>query len=536
MADRPTPPSPSTDPVLGRRRLLVSAAGGLLGLAGARVARAADALDEIAAFVTGQPGRPTMTVRDESLAAARAGGRGASAPAIQEVPLFDLFGLHWRGDGSVWFRTRDAGAWSGWQQAVVHELPDADGSEVSREGWTIGTPVWTGGSDAVQLRVAGNVRAVRGHYVASPTNHLPLPSVVERAAAAEMPAILTRSDWGANEGIVRAKPRYAHRLILALVHHTAGRSPSSRARSAAVVRAIQVYHVEGNGWNDIGYNYLVDRFGQVFEGRRGGVDRNVIGAHALNFNNGSTGVALLGNFEGQNPPQAGLDAIARLLAWRLDLAHVDPLSVVSYVGNGRTRTLNAVSGHRDVNSTACPGARLHARLGSIAAAAAETGLPKLFEPRAERQGKRIVRFSGRLSDARDWTVTISGPPGFVGALARGTGTLVDWTWDGTGAPEGRYRWTIEAGPDVRPANGSFKLGIAPTEPPVVPPPPPARPGSIPRRIPRWAWSLRRWQETSPAKRGARPGSPSPIPRWYWEWLNWLAARKRWRRTWGRNPR
>ena len=536
MADRPTPPSPSTDPVLGRRRLLVSAAGGLLGLAGARAARAADALDEIAAFVTGQPGRPTMTVRDESLAAARAGGRGASAPAIQEVPPFDLLGLHWRGR-----RQRlvpDQG------RRRLERLAAGRRPRAPRRGRLRGEPREGGRSGrrrgpAARTRCSsvGRERPGRARPLRREPDQPSAAAERRRAgAAAEKPAILTRSDWGANEGIVRAKPRYAHRLILALVHHTAGRSPSSRARSAAVVRAIQVYHVEGNGWNDIGYNYLVDRFGQVFEGRRGGVDRNVIGAHALNFNNGSTGVALLGNFEGRSPPQAGLDAIARLLAWRLDLAHVDPLSVVSYVGNGRTRTLNAVSGHRDVNNTACPGARLHARLGSIAAAAAETGLPKLFEPRAERQDKRIVRFSGRLSDARDWTVTISGPPGFVGALARGTGTLVDWTWDGTGAPEGRYRWTIEAGPDVRPANGSFKLGIAPTEPPVVPPPPPARPGSIPRRIPRWAWSLRRWQETSPAKRGARPGSPSPIPRWYWEWLNWLAARKRWKRTWGRSPR
>ena len=535
MTDRPEPLSPSTGAVFGRRRLLLSAAGALIGLAGARSAGAGGAVvDEIVSALAGAPARPTMVVRDESLARARTTARGAFTLPVEDVPPFDLLGLHWRGPGEVWFRTRDAGAWGSWTEAVVHELPDADGPERREDDWLVGTPIWTGGSDAVEYRLVGQVESLRAHYVRSPADDtLPPAPAARRRAGPQQPAILSRSLWGANERIVRAKPRYAHRLILAVVHHTAGRSPSSPQKSAAVVRAIQVYHVKGNGWNDIGYNYLVDPFGQVFEGRRGGISRNVVGAHALNFNTGSTGVALLGNFESRNATESAQDALARLLAWRLDLAHIDPLSLVTYVGGGSRRTLEAVSGHRDVNDTACPGRNLYIKLGDLAVAAAGIGLPKLFEPRAERQGKRIIRFTGRLSDARDWSVTVTGPAGFAGAFALGNGTLVDWTWDGTGAPEGKYRWIIEAGADVRPAKGSFELGIVPTEPPVVPPPPPARPGSVPRKIPRWAWTLRRWQETAPAKRGPRPWTPRPTPQWYWEWLNWLAARGRWTATYGR---
>ena len=97
------------------------------------------------------------------------------------------------------------------------------------------------------------------------------------------PKIILRKTWGANERIRRDDPDYASTLATAVVHHTAGASPRP-AQSAAIVRGIQAYHVLGNGWDDIGYNFLVDRFGQVFEGRYGGIERNVIGAHAQGFN------------------------------------------------------------------------------------------------------------------------------------------------------------------------------------------------------------------------------------------------------------
>ena len=103
------------------------------------------------------------------------------------------------------------------------------------------------------------------------------------------------------------------------------------------MRGIQLYHVRGNGWNDIGYNFLVDRFGTIYEGRYGGIDRNVVGAHALGFDTGSVGVALLGTYGDTKPSAAAQDALARLLAWRLDLAHVDPPRSVTVVSGGSER-------------------------------------------------------------------------------------------------------------------------------------------------------------------------------------------------------
>ena len=100
----------------------------------------------------------------------------------------------------------------------------------------------------------------------------------------------------------------------------------------------------------------------------------------LGFNTGSVGVSLLGNFQKQDPPPEALAALAELLAWRMDIGHVDPLSQVGYFSGGTVHTLRAVSGHRDANSTACPGQRLYTHLDAIAGDVSSRGLPKLYEP------------------------------------------------------------------------------------------------------------------------------------------------------------
>src|SRR4029077_1663338 len=104
-------------------------------------------------------------------------------------------------------------------------------------------------------------------------------------------------------------PSYAPSVQFALVHHTAGTNSYTASQSAAIVRGIELYHVKGNGWNDIGYNLLVDKYGQVFEGRYGGVDRNVIGAHAEGFNTGSVGVAVLGDYGTKQLPAPAKTAL-----------------------------------------------------------------------------------------------------------------------------------------------------------------------------------------------------------------------------------
>jgi hypothetical protein len=398
--------------------------------------------------------------------------------AAREVPLhgrslasspartFDLVGVHWRGQGSVQFRTHATGGrWSAWRVAApeAEDLPDAGSSEQRAEGgWQIGNPYWVGPSDGIRYRVRGRVSRLRAYFVSSPADGLP----PRRLSIAGSPPIIPRLSWGADEKIRRAAPTYASSVAFAVVHHTAGSNSYTASQSAAIVRAIEVYHVKGNGWNDIGYNFLVDRYGQVFEGRFGGVERNVIGAHAEGFNTGSVGVAVLGTYGSAAPPAAAQTALANLLAWRLDVAHVDPLSTLTWQSGGNPRFpagtpvfLRAISGHRDTGFTTCPGNALYARLGAIATQVAALGLPKLYAPSVAGDVGGLVRFRARLSEVRPWTITVTGPDGIVAATATGTSSDIDWTWDAATAPKGRYVWSIAAGDDLRPSTGF--VGAAP---------------------------------------------------------------------------
>jgi hypothetical protein len=403
--------------------------------------------------------------RDEPLASARVLAGGARVVLAEPAPFrFDLIGIRWRGSGRVWFRVLGPGGWSEWRDARPEgeDLPDRGSAERARRaGWTLGNPWWTGPAGRIEYRLDGVVTRLRAGFVRSD------PRPLRRLALAETPGIVSRSGWGADETIVRAKPAISPRVAFAIVHHTAGQRPSSPEESAAVVRAIQVYHVKANGWNDIGYNFVVDPFGQIFEGRGGGVDRNVVGAHAEGFNTGSVGVAVLGTYSDAGVTPEARDAVARLLAWRLDGAHVDPVSRLTWTSAGSSRfptgadvELAAVSGHRDTGLTACPGDGLYAQLGEIAAAAAVTGLPKLYDPVVAGSIGGPVTFAARLSDALPWTVVVTDAAGNRVAEGSGVGPGVSWTWDAAAAAKGSYAYRIDAGPLVVPAVGTIGGRVA----------------------------------------------------------------------------
>ena len=385
---------------------------------------------------------------------------------VVSTGTFELVGLHWRGSGRVEYRTRSlAGRWSRWLLSSDEDaLPDRGSRELrAMRGWRVGEPQWTGAADAIQYRTRGHVSRVRAVLVRSPR----LPVGGKRPELASAPAIITRADWHADEAIRRAAPYYADGIHLAIVHHTAGSNSYSKAESASIVRAIELYHVQGNGWNDIGYNFLVDKYGQIFEGRYGGITRPVIGAHAQGFNSGSVGIAVIGDYSSTSISPAARAALVSLIAWRLDLAHVDPLSKVVRVSAGNPRyaagtaiTLNAISAHRDVYPTSCPGASLYAQLPSLRTAVAQTGLPKLYSPAVVGALGGPVRFTARLSNAVTWTVTVRDDTGATVASGTGTGTKVDWTWDATVAPAQHYTWSIAA-PQMRPATGSIGSAPAP---------------------------------------------------------------------------
>src|SRR3954470_3693539 len=389
--------------------------------------------------------------------------------AAREAPLtFNLVGLHWRGSGRVSFRVRSlADGWSAWRDGApeAEDLPDAGSAEAAlRRGWKFGSPYWTGAADSFQYRTAGHVSRLRACFLGSDPRSEPISLLRPLALRAARPKIIRRPEWGADESIVRASPSYASAVRFAVVHHTAGTNSYSASDSPAIVRGIERYHVLANGWNDIGYNFLVDKYGQVFEGRGGGITRNVVGAHAQGFNTGSTGVAVLGDYESGRISAAARAALVELLTWRLDLAHVDPLSTVVYTSGGNAKfragklvTLRAISGHRDTGPSECPGRRAYALIPAIAKRVAATGLPKLYSPTVAGALGGPVRFQARLSSSLQWTITVVDQLKRVVASGKGTGSLVDWTWSSTLAGKGQFPWTIFA-PGVLAATGTMGIG------------------------------------------------------------------------------
>lgn len=369
---------------------------------------------------------------------------------------FQMVGLRWRGSGVLQLRSRrSGGSWSRWAAVKSEE------------------PAWTDTARYVQIRRVGGrpVRALAVTFIAVPPMHMPRQAGMVAHAAA-MPPIITRSGWGANESLRRAPPEIAPALRMVFVHHTDTTNSYSCSSSAQIVRGIYAYHVLSLGWNDIGYNFLIDRCGRIFEGRYGGMTRPVVGAQTGGFNWESAGIAMIGTFNTVRPTGAALWSLERLISWRLDVAHVNPLSgsIMTSSGNnpkypaGHRLWLRNVSGHRDGYPTACPGNALYALLPAVARAAAAIGLPKIYHPMINAPIRRIgpgtaspITFHAAFSHKTSWELQVKGPLGETAGVRRGYGSTLAWTWAGHAAnlPPGPYHWTLTA-PGARPV--SMTLG------------------------------------------------------------------------------
>ena len=309
---------------------------------------------------------------------AAAAGAGWHTTRVFQAPRrFDLIGLGWtrgsRAQAQLRARKR-GGSWTRW--TALHEAGD-HGPDTGR-GAAGTDPVWTGAADEFQLRLKGRPRGLRARFVRSgpaaraARRRIPLARSARRRQLGA-PPIITRAEWGGDGVPPRSAPAYGQ-VQLAFVHHTANANEYGPEDSAAIVLGIARYHRDHNGWNDIGYNFLVDQYGQIFEGRAGGVELPIVGAQAQGFNSVSTGIACIGTFMTAGPPEPALDAIARLIGWKLSLHGVPvqgEVAVTSAGGetnrypSGTPVTFQRVSGHRDGNATACPGDVLYTQLPDL---------------------------------------------------------------------------------------------------------------------------------------------------------------------------
>jgi hypothetical protein len=307
-----------------------------------------------------------------------------------DTDAFFSVGVTWQvddklGDVAATLRVKNkAGQWGEWTPLESDDIEQTQSKETRDNKVRGGTaPYWTGESYGLEVIVQGaDGRAPKGVKVVmldpgtSPADAATTASVPkdQAHAAAVMPSIVTRAQWGADESIRTWDPEYAPTIKAATIHHTADSNNYSADQVPAMMRSIYAYHAQTRGWGDIGYNVIVDKFGRIFEGRYGGLASTVIGAHAGGFNTGTFGVSMLGNYAQVDTPQVMLDAVAAVIAWKLSLYAVDPLGTtqLTSAGGGTSKyaagtvvTLPTVFAHRDVGYTECPGQYAYNRMGSI---------------------------------------------------------------------------------------------------------------------------------------------------------------------------
>ena len=393
------------------------------------------------------PSRPVVEGQVHELAAART-GPGWSRQLHTGQPA-EMVGVDWQGrhPGAVDVRARRDGRWGPWQklEGDPAEGPDSDSAEGRRQRTqrTTAGPVWVGpGVHDLQVRVAeGQLDALRMHTI-----HTTEPAArgISTASAATLPqpGIISRGGWGADESWrsfapgCDGTPTYADSVKYAIVHHTVTSNNYSPADSAAIVRGIYFFHTHTNGWCDIGYNFLVDRFGQVFEGRAGGITSAVLGAHAGGFNTQHRrrvdrrlrehGCAR-GDVQ-RVALAAGVEArLPRRRARGDDHRHRRSFDAARYPP-GTPVAVNTIIGHRDVDSTACPGDVGYAMLGRLRADVRNDVAGAIRKPLVVRNGTWYLR---------NWQSP--GPALPFGFGNVGDVPLVcDWNGDGVATP-GVYR-------------------------------------------------------------------------------------------------
>ena len=406
-------------------------------------------------------GRPTATP------ALDAGMRFTMAGVICDVPS---------APGAVSLRLRtslDARSWSPWREAPLELAGEAGGPPRA-----FIEPVWTGAARYVQVAAAAagsaaspavleNVRLVALDPTEEADTAARVLGAVRRAAAvvagvgfaapataaSSAPPIVTRRQWGADESLRRGRPDYA-KVKMAFIHHTASGNTYTAAEAPAVVRAIFAYHTRGLGWSDIGYNFLVDRFGTIYEGRYGGMKRGVVGAQVLGFNRGSTGISVIGNFSGDAPPAAALASLEKLLAWKLKIRSLDPRGTARLrcdasdkYARGARVTFPVIAGHRQANHTECPGNIFYPLLPTVRLEADGRPQPPIvalvkadpgrFSPNGDGALDKTA-LSLSLTKEASWRVELRDAGGKRLDSYGGEGAFAEVTWPGTDADGHKY--------------------------------------------------------------------------------------------------
>jgi hypothetical protein len=394
-------------------------------------------------------------VHSEAIPSTGAVNRRSSSDVVARIaptgtPSYGMVAVTWDhgsapNDITIKVRTRADGTWTPWQALEVEldEGPSESEEGDVRDGTS---PAWAGDADGVAVRATSasgrapsglrvvTISAGDGGPVAAATatdssrSGFVAPTgkrIKHPPAFPGMPTIVTRKQWGANPRLGDAcwEPLYGVSAKMVFIHHTVNSNDYSPSDGAAIVRSIQAYHTQSRGWCDIGYNFLVDRYGTIYEGRRGGTRLPVRGAHAGDYNTNTVGISMIGNFDTAGIPAEMKNAIVRLVGWRLGTSYAPAKGMLRVNG---TR-FHRISGHRDAMSTTCPGRYGYAWLPNL----------------RDRVHEYLSRFSSTIEAKRDLLGGSVTGPVFVGELKVSGGAMFAKAGAGThwltGRPLRAYR-------------------------------------------------------------------------------------------------
>lgn len=342
---------------------------------------------------------PGAAVRELDLGDGRtlaASGPGGGTTVVldsgqRSTDAFVVLGVSWAAgpsDVQVAYRTLVDGTWGEW--STTGEPADGEGSGARVNTDALVVPRSTG----VEVRATTDGDPLRDVKVVlvdpgpDPAGWGGGPAATAPdtlgAATVARPPIISRAEWGADESWRTCQPDHTTELASAAVHHTVSSNTYAPSEAAGIVRGIYAYHVRpeaqgGRGWCDIGYNALVDRFGRVYEGRAHSFEEDVVGVHTGGFNSRTFGVSVIGDFSTVVPPDAVIEGVSQAIAWKFAMTRIAAGAYVTMVsGGGESKypagtavTFPTIYGHRDAQSTACPGQQLYDRLGLIRQRVAE---------------------------------------------------------------------------------------------------------------------------------------------------------------------
>jgi len=347
----------------------------------------APAVPDAAAPSTAAPLAPAGPLTPDQAQLANAAAQPGRLHALSEgIAPFTLLGISARTPANepALVRVHHGGVWGPWTTLAFDggDAPDpssAEGKAAARATGGVPTTegLWFGTSDGYELSLPAGSTGLTVQLARESTTRVTRTPQMATTAALDtnQPAINRRSSWGARPP--KQAYDYAPSVEHAIVHHSVTQNVYAPGDVPGILRSIQAFHMDTRGWNDIAYNFAVDKFGGVWEARGGGTTSTAIGGHALGANTSTTGIVTLGDFSTASPPQVMIDSLGDLIGWKLYTHGIDPQGSRDYVIRATDRypegthiVLPSIIGHRDVGLTGCPGDYLYPRLADIRARAA----------------------------------------------------------------------------------------------------------------------------------------------------------------------